>query len=354
MQRFIKAASKKSGMSPGTLVHIGDKKLDEIQMSYFDFDPEACEEKPVASIEEVTPLKSRSTISWINVNGVHDSEVIQQIGEHFNIHPLTLEDVMNTGQRPKVEEFDDYLYVVLKMLTYDNEQDQIHAEQVSLILGENYLLSFQENHGDVFNSVRERIRKAKGRIRKKKADYLLYALMDAVVDNYFIILEDVGETILNMEDDFLTGSSQEDLVSIHNMKRELIFFRKQSWHIRDFLYVLEKGESTFFEEGTILFIRDLYDHTIQVIDTIETFRDVLTGLQDLYLSSLSNKMNEVMKVLTIIATIFIPITFIAGVYGMNFDFIPELKIRWAYPAFWVAVCCVVAAMLIYFKKKKWL
>ena len=354
MKQFIKETSKKSGMSPGTLVHIGEKKVDQTRISFFDYDSDVCSEKKPAVIEEVLPLKDSATTSWINVDGIHDGEIIQNIGEHFNIHALTLEDIMNTGQRPKVEEFDEYLYVVIKMLTFDDSAEHIHSEQVSFILGENFLISFQENHGDVFNAVRERIRKAKGRIRRKKADYLLYALMDAIVDNYFFILETVGDRVEVLEEEMLVTSSQDTLISLHGIKRELIFFRRQVWHVRDFLNILEKGEDTLFEENTKLFLRDLYDHTIQVIDIIESLRDILTGMQDLFLSNLSNKMNEVMKVLTIIATIFIPITFIAGVYGMNFKYIPELGFHWGYPAFWLVVFGVVGVMVIYFRRKKWI
>ena len=354
MKPFIKETSKKSGMSPGTLVHIGEKKVDQTRISFFDYDSDVCSEKMPAAIEEVLPLKDAATTSWINIDGVHDSDIIQNIGEHFNIHALTLEDIMNTSQRPKVEEFDDYLYVVIKMLTYDESSEHIHSEQVSFVLCENYLISFQENYGDVFNSVRERIRKAKGRIRRKRADYLLYALMDAIVDNYFLILETIGDRVEDLEEEMLISSSEDALISLHNIKRELIFFRRQAWHVRDFLSILERGEDPVFEENTRLFLRDLYDHTIQVIDIIEALRDVLTGMQDLFLSNLSNKMNEVMKVLTIIATIFIPITFIAGVYGMNFKYIPELGFHWAYPAFWLVVIGIVAVMVMYFRRKKWL
>ncbi|MEE4605904.1 MAG: magnesium/cobalt transporter CorA, partial [Desulfobacteraceae bacterium] len=254
----------------------------------------------------------------------------------------------------KVEDFDDYDYIVLKMLTYDEDQTHITAEQVSFILGPHYLISFQETEGDVFNFVRERIRKAKGRIRKSGCDYLVYALIDAIVDHYFLVLEKLGEKIELLEEDLLGDTQTENLQSIHHLKREMIFFRKQVWPIREILSTLMKEEGSLIQETTQIFIRDLYDHTIQVMDTIESFRDVLSGLQDLYLSTLSNRMNEVMKVLTIMATIFIPLTFIAGIYGMNFEYMPELKWPWAYPVLWILLIAIFVFMIFWFKRKKWL
>ncbi|MBU4317609.1 MAG: magnesium/cobalt transporter CorA [Proteobacteria bacterium] len=354
MKRFTKETYKKSGMSPGSLIHIGDKKIEQPLISFFDYDEANCMEKQDASMENISPVNASDLTAWINIDGIHDAGVIETIGKHFNIHALTLEDIMHTGQRPKVEEFEDYLYVVIKMLTFEEGQDKIHSEQVSFILGDNFLVSFQENHGDVFDAVRERIRKAKGRIRKKKADYLLYALMDAIVDNYFLILESLGDRIESLEEEMLGTSHQTTLVTLHNIKQELIFFRRQVWHVRDFLNVLEKGDKQFFQESTTLFLRDLHDHTVQVIDAIESYRDLLTGMQDLSLSHTSARMNEVMKILTIISTIFIPITFLAGVYGMNFKFMPEIDKPWAYPAFWFIVIVVILGMVFFFRRKKWL
>ena len=285
---------------------------------------------------------------------MHEIDIIERIGQHFGIHALTLEDIVHTNQRPKMEEFDQYTYVVLKMLFINENINEIHAEQLSFILGENFLITFQEMEGDIFDGVRERIRKGKGRIRKNGADYLLYALMDAVIDGYFLVLDHIGEQTENIEEIMLADSSHDTLVMIHNLKRELIYFRRQVWPIREFLNSMINGGSELISESIHLFLRDLYDHTIQVIDTVESFRDVLTGLQDVYLSNLSNKMNEVMKVLTIIATIFIPVTFLAGVYGMNFKYMPELALKWSYPLFWVIVIVIVFLMLVWFKRKRWL
>ena len=354
MPRLIRRGRKKLGLSPGTLVHIGDKKIGEVKMSIMNYDQGQLSEKELTSIEDAFPYKDTPPVTWINVDGLHDVDIIDRIGRHFGIHPLTLEDIVNTGHRPKAEDFEDYEYIVLKMLTYDEDHNHITAEQVSIILGPHYLISFQEAEGDVFNFVRERIRKAKGRIRKSGCDYLAYALIDAIVDHYFLVLEKMGEKIELLEVDLLTDTQSESLQSIHHLKREMIFFRKQVWPIREILSSLMKEEASLIQETTQIFIRDLYDHTIQVMDTIESFRDVLSGLQDLYLSTVSNRMNEVMKVLTIMATIFIPLTFIAGIYGMNFEFMPELKWRWAYPVLWILLIAIFVFMIFWFKRKKWL
>jgi len=354
MPRLIKRGRKKVGLSPGTLIHIGDQKIGKVKISLMNYDQGQLLEKDLKNIEDAFPYRDTPPVSWINVEGLHDLEIIEAIGRHFGIHPLTLEDIVNTGHRPKAEAFEDYDYIVLKMLTYDEDQNHVTAEQVSFILGPHYLISFQETEGDVFNFVRERIRKAKGRIRKSGCDYLVYALIDAIVDHYFLVLEKMGEKIELLEEALLDDTQTETLQSIHRLKREMIFFRKQVWPIREILSTLMKEEASLIQETTQIFIRDLYDHTIQVMDTIESFRDVLSGLQDLYLSTISNRMNEVMKVLTIMATIFIPLTFIAGIYGMNFEFMPELKIPWAYPALWIVLITIFGLMIFWFKKKRWL
>jgi magnesium transporter len=240
------------------------------------------------------------------------------------------------------------------MLYYDQREQEIEAEQVSLILGSNFVISFQEREGDVFTVIRDRIRTGKGRIRKAGADYLAYSLVDAIVDYYFVILEKLGEKIEGIEEELVTNPTPETLQTIHHLKRELIFLRKSVWPLREVISVLERGESALIQESTGIYLRDLYDHTIQVIDSIETFRDMVAGMLDIYLSSVSNKLNEVMKVLTIIATIFIPVTFIVGIYGMNFQYMPELGWRWGYPVVWLVIVVVVIAMVFYFRRKKWI
>ena len=352
--KFIKKSSKKAGMSPGILVHVGEQKIETARITLMGYDQTRLEEKQLKRIEESFALKDTPPVSWINIDGLHEVELIEKIGTHFNIHPLTQEDIVNTGQRPKVEDFEEYVYLVFKMLKFDETTGHITSEQVSLIVGPHYLLSFQETEGDVFNSVRERIRKGRVHIRKSGPDYLAYALLDAVVDHYFLILEKMSERIEQFEERLHVQPTPEILKDIYDLKRELIYFRKQVWPIREVLSSWQKAESSIVQEANKVFIRDVYDHTIQVIDTIESFRDIISGLMDLYLSTVSNKMNEVMKVLTIMATIFIPLTFVAGIYGMNFKFMPELEWKWSYPILWVLLIVIFCGMLIYLKRKKWL
>jgi magnesium transporter len=318
------------------------------------YDQEQLLEKELSTIDESIEYADRAQVMWVNIDGLHNSDILEKLGRYFNIHSLTLEDIMNTGHRPKTEDFESYLYLVFKMLVFDQDKMHIVTEQVSLILGPHFLLSFQEKEGDLFNSVRERIRKAKGRIRKLDSDYLAYALVDAVVDHYYLVLEEVGTIIESLEEKILADPDPETLHSIHHLKREMIFFRKQVWPLRETLNALSKDQSNLIHETTHIFLRDVYDHTIQAVETIDSFRDILSGLQDLYLSTISNKMNEVMKVLTIIATIFIPLTFIAGIYGMNFKFMPELELKWAYPALWAVLIVIFCLMLVWFKRKRWL
>lgn len=354
MAHFLKFASKKAGLSPGTLVHVGEKKIEKTRIRIIYYDEKDLEEKEVAAIEECLTYREKAAVTWINIDGLHEVDIIEKIGSHFNIHPLVLEDVLHIGQRPKTDDLEDYIYVVLKMFYYNEETGDINEEQFSLILGSGFIISFQEKVGDIFNPVRDRIRSGKSRIRKRKADYLAYALIDAIVDNYFLILERLGEKIEDMEEVLLHNSTPEMLQAIHSMKRTMISLRKSVWPLREVISGLERSESSLIDESTDIFLRDVYDHTIQVIDTLESYREMVSGMLDTYLTSLSNRMNEVMKVLTIIATIFIPLTFLAGIYGMNFEFMPELKWIWAYPALWLIMIVLVLIMAIYFRRKKWL
>jgi magnesium transporter len=354
MVRLIKKRSKTRGLAPGTLVHIGEKKTEKTRITLIDYNSEKVLERELSNIEECFPFKKKSTTTWINIDGLHEIGLIEKIGKHFEIHPLVLEDVLNTDQRPKMEDLEKYIFFVIKMLYADNKTNEIHSEQVSIILGRNFVISFQESIGDVFESVRGRISSGKTRIRSRGADYLAYALIDAIVDNYFLILERIGEKIETMEIDLVSDPSPKTLQDIYNLKREMIYIRKSIWPLREVINNLLRGESRIIKDNTHIYLKDLYDHTIQVIDTIETFRDLISGMLDIYMSSVSNKMNEVMKVLTIFAAIFIPLTFIAGVYGMNFQHMPELSLPWAYPAIWIVIISVGFSLLLYFKHKKWL
>ena len=345
---------EKVGLPPGTLVHIGERKAEEVKISIIDYDQKNFQEKEVEKIEECFPFKDKQTVTWINIDGLQEVGIVEKVGAHFGIHPLVMEDILHTGQRPKGEDLGDYLFIVLKMIYHDEGEDEIMGEQISLILGQNYVISFQEREGDIFNPIRERIRNGKGRIRKAGADYLAYSLVDAIVDHYFVILEELGGKIESLEEELVTNPTPEILQMIHKLKSTLIFLRKSVWPLREVINSLERGESPLITEPTGIYLRDVYDHTIQVIDTIETFRDMVSGMLDIYLSSVSNRMNEVMKVLTIIATIFIPLTFIAGIYGMNFKFMPELEWHWGYPMVLIVMFLIVAFMGVYFRRKKWL
>ncbi|MDH5443404.1 MAG: magnesium/cobalt transporter CorA [Hadesarchaea archaeon] len=354
MKKFTRKRSKKVGLPPGALVHVGEKREENVRITIIDYDKAQFQEKEAETVEECFPFKDKPTVTWINVDGVHQPEIVKQLGDCFGMHPLVLEDILNTDQRPKMEDFGNYIYIVLKMLYYDEKSNEMIIEQISLVLGSNFVISFQEKMGDVFNPIRERIKSDKGRVRKMGADYLAYALTDAIVDNYFTILEKIGEKVEFLEEELVAKPKPETLQAIHNLKRELIFLRKSVWPLREVISGLERGESSLIDASTKLYLRDVYDHTIQVIDTVETLRDMVSGMLDIYLSSISNKMNEVMKVLTIIATIFIPLTFIAGIYGMNFAFMPELGLPWSYPLILLVMVGVGILMLIYFRRKKWI
>jgi magnesium transporter len=349
----VKRRSKKAGMSPGTLVHIGEKKAETVRITYIDYDDQSFQEKQVKNIEECFPFKDTPTVTWINIDGIHDIDMIEKIGKHYNLHPLILEDILNTTQRPKFEDYDNHLFIVLKMLMPAGEKQLIQFEQVSIVVGHKFVLSFQESIGDVFEPIRDRLRNSKGRIRKMDSDYLAYALLDAIVDGCFSVLETIGDTIESMEERLAKEPTEKILRQIHSLKREMIFLRKSIWPLRELISGLQRSESGLIAQSTDVFLRDVYDHTIQVIDTVESFRDIVSGMLDLYLSSISNKMNAVMKVLTIIATIFIPLTFVAGIYGMNFKYMPELEWRWGYAVVWLVMILIAGGMIMYFRKKKW-
>lgn len=352
--KLIKRRSKKVGAPPGTLVYVGEKKVEKVRISYIDYDEQNFQEKQMSNIEECFPFKTTPTVTWINIDGLHEVKVTEKLGKQFELHPLILEDILHTEQRPKYEDFDKYIFIVLRMLSFNEEIQAVESEQVSLILGANFVISFQERTGDVFEPIRDRIRNAKGRIRKMGPDYLAYALTDAIVDSYFAILEKVGEKIESMEEELVSDPTEKTLQQIHTMKREMISLRRSIWPLREVISGVQRSESSVIKESTEIYLRDVYDHTIQIIDTIESFRDMVSGMLDIYLSSISNKMNTVMKVLTIIATIFIPLTFVAGIYGMNFEHMPELKWKWAYPGVWAIMLVITGVMLTYFRRKRWL
>ena len=352
MRKLITDGTSKVGLPPGTLVHVGEKRAEKTTITVFGYDEAAFRE--VEEVSECAQFKATPTITWLNVNGLHEVDTIAEIGECFGLHPVTLEHILNTRQRPKAEDYKTYICVMLKMLTWNAEKDALESEQVSIVLGENYVITFQEKEGDVLDLIRQRIQQNKGRIRKMGADYLGYAIIDAIVDHYFLVLEKLGEKIETLEEELMGEPNVESLRRIHRLKRENIFLRKAVWPLRDIISYLQRSESSLFADTTLPYLADLYDHTVQIMDSVETFRDVITGMLDIYLSNVSNRMNEIMKVLTIIATIFIPITFVAGIYGMNFEIMPELRWRLGYPLVWGIMISIIIGMLAYFRRKRWL
>jgi magnesium transporter len=353
MKKLYSSSSIKHGQPPGTAVYTGSKTDVPIRITVIQYTEEQLEEHVLDTIEEAFAFEESPASTWINIDGLNDTKSVEKMGTHIGLHALTIEDILHTHQRPKMEDLGESIYLVVRMLSLGPDSPEIQSEQVSFVLHGNTLITFQEAPGDVFESIRERIRQMQGRIRTKKADYLLYALMDALTDNYFKVIEQFGERLETVEAALMGDPYPELLNEIYAMKRELLYVRKAVWPLREAISTLERGESDLIKEGTHVYLRDLYDHTIQVIDSVESFRDMLSGVQDLYLSSLGNKTNQVMKVLTIIATIFIPITFIAGIYGMNFETIPELKWKYGYAGVWALMIAMTLGMLAYFRKKRW-
>jgi magnesium transporter len=352
--RLIKNKPKKIGLDPGSLVYVGDKEKQPITITLFDYKSDHFIEKTVLSIEDLLEYKRTETTSWINIDGVHEVDILEKIGKYFDIHPLTLEDILNTNQRPKLDEYPNYLYIVLRMFFLNEKDKSLKNEQVSLILTKNIVITFLEDVGDVFGPVRERLRKSATKLRESGTDYLAYALIDSIVDSYFHILEKIGEEVEGLEDSLVLKPNKNDLQAIHMLRREMILLRRAIWPLREVVSAMQRNENEFIEDKTRVYLRDVYDHTIQVIDTIESYREMVVGMLDTYLSSTSNKLNEVMKVLTVISTLFIPLTFLAGVYGMNFRHFPELGYDWMYPwGFWTLTLFVVLGMAVFFKRKNW-
>ncbi|MBP1722430.1 MAG: corA [Deltaproteobacteria bacterium] len=354
MSKLIKKSSKKAGLPPGTLVHIGEKMTEKTRVAVVEYDGQDFQEKELKNFETCYIFPKEPAVTWVNVVGIQQVEVLEKLGNCFTVHPLALEDILNTEQRPKVEDYGEDLFIVVKLITYNEKKDEVDAEQISLILRPNALISFQEKEGDDFAAVKERLRAGKGRLRKMGADYLAYTLLDVVVDQYFVVLEKLGERIEVLEGKLLADPGTATLQKIQNLKREMLLLRKWIWPLREIISSLERGEYSVIQESTRIYLRDVYDHAIQVMDAVEIYRDMLSGMLDIYLSSLNNRMNAVMKVLTIIATIFMPLTFLAGVYGMNFKHMPELDWPWGYPLILVVMAFVAILMLTLFRRKKWL
>ena len=354
MRRILTKRTQKTGLAPGTPIHIGERRSESTNITVFEYDESEVHERQLSGAEECREYRDSKRVVWINIDGVHDISAVETIGEIFGIHPLVQEDIVSTNQRPKVEEYDSYLYSIVKMLYEEQDAGILQAEQVSIIVTPRIVISFQEREGDVFNPVRERLRTGKGIVRRRGSDYLAYCLIDAIVDHYFQIMEDLEDRILPLEEEVVDNPRPAVLQRIHGLKNDLVFLRRSLWPLREMLARLYREQLPPIRKDTRPFIRDVHDHTIQVIEILESFREIVSGLMDIYMSSISNRMNNIMKVLTIIATIFIPLTFIAGVYGMNFQHMPELAWRWGYPAALGVMALVFVGMLIFFKRRKWL
>lgn len=354
MARFFKKKEASIGQVPGELIFIGKQKVDQTTLRVIDYTKESLTELELQHISEGVAFKETDSVTWININGLHDTKLIREIGSGFGLHPLVLEDIVNTGQRPKMEEFDDYLFFVIKMMSYDQSEGKIHSEQLSIILGKTFLLTFQERPGDVFEPVRDRIRKQKGRIRGVGIDYLAYALLDTIIDNYIFIIERMGEQIEAVEDEILDNPTKEILSRINAYKREMNYLRKSIRPAREFILQLSRLDSNLISDQTMPFLKDLLDLSTQAVEVIDTYREMLSDHLNIYNTGVSNRLNEIMKVLTIFSAIFIPLTFIAGIYGTNFEYLPELHFRYSYFIFWGVLLAVAFAMLRFFKRRSWL
>lgn len=347
--------SRKAGMEPGTIFYVGDKPVEiPVKLTLIEYTESTFEEKELENIKQCNHLTEHQTVKWLNVDGVHKSIVVEEIGQKFFLHPLLLEDVANTEQRPKFEEYENTLFILVKMLNYNAKEKRIEEEQMSLVLGPNFLITFQEDkEGDILDPLRERLRNGKQKLRKSGADYLLFCILDLIIDHYFVILEKLGDEMNELEEAITVETSYDLLRHIYKLKREMIFLRRSVWPMREMLSGLERAESDLISSHTHVYFRDIYDHSIQAIETIEMYRDMISGMLDIFLSSTSNHMNNIMKVLTTISTIFIPLTFIVGLYGMNFDFMPELHWKYGYIFVWVLMIGTVLGMFYMFKKKRW-
>jgi len=352
--------AKKRGMSPGSLIFTGEKKVSETKVTVFDFNLSNCEEIQVGNLDDLSKYKENKNVSWINVSGLHEVNKVEKISTIFNIHPLVVEDILNVFHPPKMEEHDEFIFLITKMIEYKEDKKELNIEQVSFVLGKNYLITFQEAEDDVFDLIRDRIRNDKGRLRKFGPDYLMYRLLDSIVDNYMLVLHHLDERVEDIEDELLGYPGQRTLESIHKLRKEVIVLKRSVFPFREVIYSMEKDVFPLIQKSTRVFLRDLYDHIKNSVDTIENYREVVNTLVEVYRSSSAYRLNEILKVLTIISTIFIPLTFIVGIYGMNFNpdkspwNMPELNWFFGYPTVLLLMIIVAGGLLFFFKKKKWL
>ena len=348
-------ASDKTGLPPGSLVHVGEVLETKTTVSVIDYSQDGFAEPGFNSVDQLLPFRDSGTVTWVIVEGLADVETVKQIGALFGIHRLVLEDILNTHQRPKFEEHDDYLYIVLKGMLAANQEFSVDYEQISLLVLENIVFTFKEKRDDLFLPVLQRIRTSRGRILGLGTDFLTYSILDAIIDQNFVLIDSLDETITEIEEELLSGEpDSQTLNAIQRVKREIVGVRSYVSPIRELINEMLRCESRLIDERTQIYLRDVSDHATRVVESIELHRDIISGLLDIYISSVSTKMNEVMKVLTIFASIFIPMTFLTGIYGMNFEYMPELKMRWMYPAMWIIFLTIPTVLLLYFRRKKWL
>ena len=340
--------------APGTVAYVGRKDSAQIKLEVTDYNKVNYDRFIFDNVESAFNFENEENNTWINVDGLSNTAEIEKLGKYYKLHPLIIEDIVNTNQRPKIDEYQDYLYIVAKML-YHKEDGILEHEHISIVVGKDYLITFQEADGDVFDAVRERLTNSKGRLRNSGPDYLMFALLDAIIDNYFVVIEEISDKIETLEEQLFIAQPSDDITfEIQELKRTVLRIRRAVFPLREVISRLEKIDNSLIQEKTVNYIRDLYDHIIQVSENIEIYREMTWGLMDMYMTTISNKMNEVMKVLTIMASIFIPLTFIAGIYGMNFDNIPELHYKYSYYILWGVMILLFVMMILYFKRKKWL
>ena len=355
----INISHKKKGMSPGSLIFTGEQKTEKVSVSLFDYNSGNFSETSIDDLNDLEKYKNNSNVTWINVVGLHDINILDTIGNIFGIHPLVLEDILNVSHNPKIEDYENFLFLVVKMINYKEDINILDIEQVSLIIGKNYIITFQEKNGDVFEPIRNRIRTAKGLVRKYNEDYLAYRILDSIIDNYFSVLENFDDRIEDIEDQILAQPDESSLEEIHHLRKELIKLRRAVSPLREMIFTIEKERFNLIQKTTYVYLRDLSDHIKQIIDTIENYREFINGLLEVYLSNASQRMNEVVKLLTIISTIFIPLTFIVGIYGMNFRTdasrwnMPELDWAFGYPFVMALMVVIAVTLIIFFKKKRW-
>lgn len=351
--RILKKRKNKPGAVPGSLVFVGKQKLSKTRIRVIDYDKDTFEKLEFEDINEVFNYKEKSTCTWINIDGLHDTELINKLGQKYGIHSLVLEDILNTDHRPKLEDHDNYFHIILKMPYLSENRKSVVIEQISFIIGKDFIISFQEKVGDIFDPIRSRLENKKGRIRTRKIDYLAYCFIDVIVDNYLLVLENLYDKIEILEDRLINQDPEVTLNEIYELKRSVMFLRKNVIPVRGIIQEMTKGEIELIEDSTVIYLKDIYDHILHVVSLIDTFREMLSEMFNIYMSNISNRMNEIMKTLTVIATIFIPLTFVAGIYGMNFEAMPELHWKYGYVSVWVIIIITALIMLNYFKKKKW-